>query len=330
MGKLAAVTGAGGFLGRWICKELLAQGYRVRCIGRNRQKLEALSFPSAEIFQINWDDGTSVKAAFKGADYVIHTAAMHPLRTMRNRDEILKFNVDGTRKVLENLDRPDRFIMISSMRALINKKSGGIFDENSRYDFEKWDIPYGYSKFLSEEICRQFQREKGLPLVIANPTPIIGPQDFGPSPNGRFILGFIKSPVVFTVKTNYSFVDARDAARAVVLLLKQGVIGENYLLCSANWPLRKFIAEVQAAAKVKKPVAELPLSLAYSAGCFFELLQNLRHDMVLPVSRSSVEFAALNPVFKGGKITKLGFTYTDPQVTIKESVHWLLDNLKDL
>ncbi|MDD5109195.1 MAG: NAD-dependent epimerase/dehydratase family protein [Candidatus Omnitrophica bacterium] len=324
--KTIAVSGGTGFLGHRLVKDLLKKGYMVRCLTRYCSRVDFCKSDNLKIIEVEWNKNESLRRAVKGADAVIHCAAIHPARTLHNKEDILKFNIDGTKKLLECLDAPEKFIMVSSMRALINSESGGVFNEDSQYDFREHDTPYGYSKFFSEKVCFEFSRKNGLPLTVINPTPIIGPEDVGPSPNGEFILGFLKSPVSFTVKSNYSFVDVRDVSMAILKVLEVNKAAERYVLCSANWPLRTFIRKIQGIAHTRKPILEIPLPLAYMLGGFFECIQNIKPDLKLPVTRASVEFASLNPVFKGDKIKELGISYTDPDTTLKEAVEWLIAN----
>jgi len=328
--KIVAVTGASGFLGRQLVTDLVNRNYQVRCLIREKSKAFFKENDNLRLFQVDWSSLESIKTALKGVHIVVHSAAIHPERGIGNSREIMEFNVNGTRRLLENLDNVERFILVSSMRALINKTSDGIFDENSNYDFQKYDTPYGYSKFLSQQICFDFFRKKKLPLLVVNPTPIIGPLDLGPSPNGKFILEFIKTKIVFTLKCSYGFVDVRDVSSAIELLFRHGVFGENYLLCSANWPLKEFIEKIHCLIGIKKPIIEIPLPIAYCLGMIFDLLVLIKPGMTLPVTRSTVEFAALNPVFNGEKIKKLGFSYINPNKTLKDSLDWLINNYGNL
>jgi|GEM_PF-3332821 len=320
--KTIAVTGASGFVGRHTVEALLRQGYAVKCLSRSA----AGSSGNGQTWhRVDWDDPDTLKSALAGADAVIHSAAMHPNRTSRDRDRIINSNVDSTRVLLNALPSVDCFVMVSSMRALINRTSGGHFDGNSIYDFEKDDLPYGISKHRSEEVCREFALRTGLRTVIVNPTPVIGPGDIGPSPNGTFILGFIKSRLPLSLDTNYGFVDVRDVASAIELLMQKGVSGQRYVLCSANWPLKKFIRQVQSVAGIERPIFNIPMPAAYIAGILCDFIEKFGAAN-LPVTRSTVKFAALRPVFDGSAIEKLGFSYIPPENSVKDAVLWLLEN----
>ncbi len=324
--KKIAITGASGFLGRQLIGDLISKNYQVRCLTRDRSKVGFKEGDNLSVHQVDWNDKQSLKKALRDVHAVVHSAAVHPLRGSGDPREIMEFNVNGTRRLLESLGSVERFIFISSMRALINKTDNGIFDEDSRYDFKRCDTPYGYSKFLAQKLCFDFFNKEKLPLTVVNPTPVIGPNDTGPSPNGKFILGIIKARIVFSLRCNYGFVDVRDVSSAIELLLNNAVSGESYLLCAANWPLREFIEKIHIFANVKKAIMEIPFPLAYCAGTLFDSLSFFMPRISVPVTRSSVEFAALNPVFKGEKIKKLGFNYTNPDKTLKDSVDWLQKN----
>jgi len=327
--KSIAVTGSTGFVGRHLVKHLVDKNYWVRCLTRgiNSQSLKQLPIDRADICKVDWKSKESIRKALQGVDAIVHAAAIHPARSMQNREALLQFNVEGTRKLLESIDSVDRFIMVSSIRTLINtSRVNRVFDENAIYGFREYDTPYGYSKYLSEKLCMKFMEEKGLPLITVNPTSIIGSGDIGPSPNGQFIRGLLKSPIVFMVDTTYSFVDVRDVASAIEKSLNRGEIGQRYPLCAANWPLRTFIKRVHETAGISRPIVPIPIPLAYLTAVFFEGMEFLKPDITIPIVRSSVHIAKLKPIFDGSRVTKIGFTYTDPEETLKETVKWLLEN----
>ena len=323
MNERIAITGASGFVGRHLVDQLKGTKSILVCLTRNKDTITT-DAKNIEIREVDWESKDSIKAAIRDCKKIVHGAAIHPSRSLKNKNGILKFNVDGTRRLLESVDSIDRFIFISSMRALLNRnKKNTFYDEQCSYDFKKFDTPYGYSKYLSEKTCFEFQEKYGLPVIAINPASIIGANDIGPSPNGEFIRGFMKSRVALTTRATYSFVDVLDVANAIAVLLSNGQIGERYIVSSANWPLEQFIKEIHSILQVKRPIVFMPYSPTFCAAAGFELLEKCIPAMKAPVIRSSMYYAKLNPSFDGSKITKLGFSYRDPHTTLKETVRWL-------
>ena len=179
--KKVLITGASGFIGRFLVDEAVRRGYEVWAGVRATSSLE--HFPEEQIRRIDlkyYDSEALSKQIdthvqqFGAWDYVIHNAGL--TKTTR-RSDFFEVNAEYTRRLLDALlqpdCRPDKFLLMSSLSTYGagNKKT---LDPIRLDDPQKPDTIYGKSKLLAEQyVCRQ----DVIPYVILRPTGVYGPGD---------------------------------------------------------------------------------------------------------------------------------------------------------
>lgn len=322
--KIVAVTGATGFLGRFIVARLLTDGYKVRCLVRDESFAKNYLPKDVEIFKYSIDDINSVRKAVIGCNIIVHTAAIHN-RKMSDKESIFKINVEGTKNLIESAESLDAFVFISSIRSMTTNRTSQI-DENTEYDFAKYDTPYGSSKYLAEKLCLQYYQSHKLPLYILNPAPIIGPEDSRLSHNGKMIFDHLRKTVVFVTRAMWPIVDVRDVADAIPFILENGKKGERHILCSANLQLKEFFLMIDKAANQKKLYINIPYLPLKFAGLGFEMIEMISPTFEPPIVSSSVEVAKMMTEYSGDKIHRMGFNYRRVDETITDTVNWFSNN----
>ena len=230
------VTGSTGFLGSYLLKELIEQGYRVRALCRTQKPLPWIS--DQILAAVEWVEGdvldvVSLDDAMKEVDAVIHAAAVvsfHP----RERKRMYQVNVDGTANVvnlaLENGVR--RFIHISSVAALGRTEKASWVNEESKWEDNPVQTHYARSKFKAELHVWRGMAE-GLEGLILNPSTILGYGDWNSGSCGLFKQIHDGFPW-YTEGVN-GFVDVEDVARAIRLALESDLTEQRYLICAENW-----------------------------------------------------------------------------------------------
>lgn len=322
--KTVAVTGATGFLGRFVVTRLIADGYKVRCLVRDESLARNYFTKDVELFKYSIDDINSVRKAVKGCNIIIHTAAIHT-RKISNKDSIFKVNVEGTKNLVESAESVDAFVFISSIRSMTTTHTSQI-DENTEYDFAEYDTPYGSSKYLAEKLCLQYYQSHKLPLYILNPAAIIGPEDSRPSYNGKLVFDHLRKRIVFITKAMWPIVDVRDVADAIPLILEKGKQGERHILCSSNLLLKEFFTKIDKAAHQKKIYISVPYLPMKIAGWGFEMVETIFPAFDPPIVSSGAEIAKMMTEYSGDKIHRMGFNYRAVDKTIADTVNWFLNN----
>lgn len=167
------VTGAPGWLGTRLVEVLRERGYEVKCLVLPHMDASALTKVGAHVHHGDISEKETLAGLCAGADGVFHCAGMiHPKFTR----EFFAVNVDGTRNLLEaaTAAKVKKFVFVSSNSACGTNESGEkLMSEN---DPEQPAKSYGKSKYLAEQVVKQYQREGRLQTVIIRPCWFYGPR----------------------------------------------------------------------------------------------------------------------------------------------------------
>jgi dihydroflavonol-4-reductase len=232
------VTGATGFLGRELVRALRARGDEVRILARPSSRLDDLS-EYVEVVHGDVLDSASVAAAVEDRDLVFHTAGMVSTLASEHR-AMFAVNVDGTRNVLQAARAAgvQRVVYTSSSYAVGHTLDGRALDEQAVW--EDPGVAYARSKRRAEEAAFAVARE-GLPLVVVNPSFVLGPGG-GEGSSGRIVRRFLDGKMKFYVEGGFSPVDVEDVAQGHLAAAERGTLGERYLLSGENVSFTAFFA----------------------------------------------------------------------------------------
>ena len=239
---LSLVTGATGFVGSAVARALLARGHRVRVLARPNSDRRNLAGLAVEIAEGAMEDPGSLARAVAGCRYVYHVAADYRI-WVRDPAPMFRANVDGTRGLLTAaLEAGAERIVYTSSVATLGLVPGGSADEETRSSVDDMIGPYKRSKFMAEEVARGFARERGLPVVIVNPSTPVGPGDIKPTPTGRLIVEAARGQMPAFVDTGLNIVHVDDVAEGHLAAAEKGRIGERYILGGDNMALAETLS----------------------------------------------------------------------------------------
>jgi dihydroflavonol-4-reductase len=235
------VSGATGFVGRHVVRELRGQGIDVRA-----ERVDLLDVPALE-------------RAVQGCGAVVHVAALYSYDAPA--EEIERVNVEGTRNLLEAAGQARvRRFLFTSTAGTCGPVPGRPATEEDEPPAWEVSVPYKRTKLAAEVLAR----EAG--AVVVNPTTPVGPGDHKPTPTGRMIAGVATGRLPgFVRTTGLNLVDVRDVARGHALALERGEPGERYLLGVANLPLEEIFAAIADLAGRPRPWIAVPYALAQTA-----------------------------------------------------------------
>ncbi len=201
------ITGATGFIGQRLTRELIRKGYKVRVLCRDRKAGEDM-FPKADVFRADLSEPETLEGVTEGIETVIHLAGM--VSYSRSREEIFTANVDTTRNLLARSKNVKRFIFSSSVA--VYGEISGMADEG--YPARPAN-PYGESKLE----CEKLIKESGIPYTILRIAPIYG---MG-SPSWRKNLGLMEKGFPIPKTRNLTHVvHISDAVQALERSVKRG------------------------------------------------------------------------------------------------------------
>lgn len=272
------VTGATGFIGSNVVKELLKKGYDVRIFLRKKAITKNIEGLNVEVKYGDILDEHSVRKAIEGCEYIVHTASLYTFWYPAS-DFLYRVNVDGTKNILKFALRLGVKKVVFTSTAItcgVSYSSDDLRNEDSQYNLGEGEDAYTHSKYLAEGICKEYARG-GLDVVIVNPSFPIGEGDVRPSPVGFVFLNFLNGSWVGFLKGGANFVNVKDVAAAHVLAIEKGRKGEKYILGGENmlfadffdrvlvtlrlsakkWPLPSFIGRLKALGEELKTIFKM-------------------------------------------------------------------------
>jgi dihydroflavonol-4-reductase len=307
------VTGAAGFLGSHVARQLVARGDDVRVLMRASSNNRAISDLSLEYVTGDLRDAFSLERAMKDVKRVFHVAADYRLWARRPQ-EIYDSNVGGTKNLLAAAKNAGvEQLVYTSTVATIAVERPSLPDESTDAKLEEMIGHYKRSKWMAEQEVRQAAKG-GFPAVIAMPTTPVGPWDWKPTPTGKIILDFLNGKMPGYVETGLNFVGVEECAAGHLLVSERGKIGERYLLGGENLTLKELLDTLARITGLSAPTMKIPhgvaLGVAYVESAFSRLVGKepqipvegvkiAQHKMFVDCSRAKKELG-----FQPGLVSK--------------------------
>lgn len=323
----ALVTGATGFIGSHVAGALLRKGLQVRAVVRRGSDSEALSSLGAEVVAGDVRDYDSLFSALRDCDVLYHLAADYRL-WVPDPATMYEINVRGTRNVMEAAFRrgTEKVVYTSTVGVLKAGVDGTPSNEDTPVSFSDMVGDYKKSKFMAErEVCGFV--EKGLPVVIVNPSTPVGEMDVKPTPTGEMIVDFLKGHMPAYLDTGLNFVDVEDVALGHLLAAEFGRAGQRYILGGRNMTLREFFECLGRVSGRRPPRVRLPylpvLIAAYCDEAISKLVSGRRP--VIPLS--GVKMAKYFMYFDSSKaVRELGMPQSPVEGALSRAVAWFIEN----
>src|SRR6201993_2284603 len=258
------VTGAAGFLGSHLTRQLAARGADVRVLLRPSSNNRAIADLPLEYITGDLRDAASLDRALAGVQRVFHVAADYRLWSKRSQD-IYDSNVGGTKNLLEAAKRVgvEQFIYTSTV-ATIAVDRAELPNESTEAGLEEMIGHYKRSKWLAEREVLNAAKA-GFPAIVAMPTTPVGPWDWKPTPTGKIILDFLNGKMPGYVDTGLNFVGVEECAAGHLLAAERGRVGQRYILGGRNLTLKEILDMLAAISGLRAPRWKFPHALAYAA-----------------------------------------------------------------
>jgi dihydroflavonol-4-reductase len=269
------VTGAAGFLGSHVARQLVARGEEVRVLLRASSSNRAISDLSLEYVTGDLRDVGSLERALAGVRRVFHVAADYRLWA-KNPQDIYDSNVRGTRNLLAAAKKAGiEQLIYTSTVATIAVDRPQLPNEFTDSKLKEMVGHYKRSKWMAEQEVVKAAKE-GLPAIVAMPTTPVGPWDWKPTPTGKIILDFLNGKMPGYVETGLNFVGVEECAAGHLLVSEKGKIGERYLLGAENLTLKQLLDTLAKITGLAAPSMKIPhgvaLGVAYVESAFSRLI----------------------------------------------------------
>ncbi|MBW4043677.1 MAG: NAD-dependent epimerase/dehydratase family protein [Acidobacteria bacterium] len=266
------LTGATGFVGSHVARELAGRGATMRMLVRPTSNLANLEGLPGDTVTGDLLAPETLRSAIAGCDAVMHVAADYRL-WVRDPKTMYAANVEGTRGILRIAAEEGvrRVVYTSSVATMGFKSDGTIVDERTPVSLNDMIGHYKRSKYLAEqEAIRAAQA--GQQVIVLNPTTPIGPNDLKPTPTGRIIVDFLNGRFPAYVDTGLNLVDVAEVARTHADALERGVPGERYILGGENLTLKQILDKMSAITGLPSPTMKVPHAVAMIFAYFDETI----------------------------------------------------------
>jgi dihydroflavonol-4-reductase len=317
------VTGGTGFVGANVVRMLIQRGTEVRALVRPRSDTRNLDQLDVELVAGDLRDRGSLEAALEGCDTVYHVAAMYALWAP-NPQEIYDSNVTGTVNLLEAAGQAgvEKIVYTSSVATIGLPKDGAPGTEEVPLPPEDLVSDYKRSKYFAEqEVLKYAQR--GLPVVIVNPSFPVGPWDVKPTPSGQIIVNFLRGKIPAYVDTGLNVVDVEDVAIGHIMAAEKGRIGERYILGHANVTLPELFQLLAQISGMRAPRLRIPYGFAYLSACVSECVARTITHKPPFVTLAGVRLSRKRMFFDASKaVRELGLPQTPPLEALSKAVQW--------
>lgn len=313
--KTVCVTGASGYIASWLVKFLLQRGYTVKASVRNtndpKKIKHLLALDGAKerlrLMKANLLEEGSFDALVDGCDGVFHTASPFFFSSSDPQADFIDPALKGTMNVLLSCAKTPsvkRVVLTSSIAAVVGNgrplTSDVVVDESWWSDpdyckqIQQW---YPLSKTLAEDAAWKFVKEKGIDMVVINPSLVIGPL-LQPTLNtsSSVLLNLINSRDTYS-NAAFGWVDVRDVANAHILAYENPSANGRY--CA--------VAAVAHQGEIVKILSE--------------------HYPTLRLPKKCADNKTLAPKYEVSKekATRLGVAFTPLDQTIKDTVESLIE-----
>jgi dihydroflavonol-4-reductase len=319
------VTGAAGFLGSHVTRQLVARGEEVRVLIRASSSNRAISDLPLEYVTGDLRDARSLERAMKGVQRVFHVAADYRLWAKRSQD-IYDSNVSGTKNLLAAAKAAGVAQLIyTSTVATIAVDRPELPNEFTDSKLEEMIGHYKRSKWMAEQEALKAAKE-GLPVVVAMPTTPVGPWDWKPTPTGKIILDFLNGKMPGYVETGLNFVGVEECAAGHLLVAERGKVGERYLLGAENLTLKEMLDTLAKITSLPAPGMKIPHGVALGVAYVESTLSRLvGREPQIPVE--GVKIAQHKMFVDCSRAQKeLGFQPGSVAAALERAVRWYQTN----
>src|SRR2546425_450467 len=222
------VTGATGFIGGRVTRQLVDAGHDVVAIARNPESARDLESIGVDVRRGDITNPDSLRGPMAGVDGVFHIAGWYKIGS-KDPSEGERINVAGTRNVLSAMKelRVPKGVYTSTL-AVFSDTHGQLVDDTYRHR-SPWLTEYDRTKWIAHYEIAEPMIRAGLPLVVVQPGVNYGPGDTSEiRPTFvRYLQGKLRA---IPKRTAYCWAHVEDTARAHVLAMERGRVGETYII----------------------------------------------------------------------------------------------------
>ena len=316
------VTGATGFVGAHVARQLAERGDDVRVTYRHPDRLSALDGVDFRRAKTDVLDYAAMRRAVRGSEILFHTAglvASSPLELVwRMNAEAPMLAVEAA--AAEGVRRVVLTSTISAVGPPVGDEPAG---EDNPYPEDWLGLAYPDSKRQGERAALAAGERTGVEVVVVNPAYVLGVpvnRDQAGETSTRTIGNYLRGRLPAVLDAWMNFVDVADVARGHLLAAEMGAPGERYILGAQNTTWHSLIDRIAELSGRHFPTAVLPGSISRVA--------RVREALGLPgpISAEAFDLMGGDWRFSSEKArSELGYESRPLDETLTATVEWYLD-----
>jgi nucleoside-diphosphate-sugar epimerase len=322
------VTGGSGFIGSRLVSHLTERGEEVHVLDLPNATEKRIQLDSVRVYSGSITNPVDVGQALEGCDRILHLAA-YARNWAPEEQTFYDVNVRGTDVVLAAaLKHGIRKVVHTSSNAALGP-SNGVLTSESTHRSGEFFTPYERSKYLSEKLVRRYV-ERGLNVVIVNPTRVFGPGPINESNSvTKMIAWYLEGKWRWILGDgmtvgNYVYVD--DLIEGYVRAMEYGISGENYILGGENVSFNDFFDMLSSVAKRRHRMLHLRGWLAMAFSRIEEFRSRHFRHYPLITSGWARTFLADWANSCGKAERDLGYVITPLREAMAKTVQWIEQN----
>lgn len=325
------VTGASGHIGSTVVGQLLDDGVEVRAMVRASSRRRGLpTHDGLEVVEGDLRDFDSLRHAVAGCRRIFHVASPFSLWT-RHPGELIATNRIGTRNLFDAVQAAptpvDRIVMTSSALTMgFTTDPEHPFDEHNQNDGAGQD-EYNEAKIEAERLAGELGQARGQPVVFVNPTLVLGPGDWRPTPSNRVIVDYLDGKIPGWYEGGFSPVHVADVARGHILAMESGTPGERYVLGGHNIRFVELLDRLQEITGLPRPRLRIPRPLAMAVAAGYELTSHFTGRQPLVTRGTIRHLYGTYDFYDSGKARReLGYEVRPLDQVLRDAVQWFVDH----
>lgn len=331
---LYLVTGAAGFLGNTICRQLVERGDHVRAfVLPNDPSIKYLPY-EVELCMGDICNMEDVKRFFtvpEGTEtIVLHIASIVTVNPEYN-PLVMNVNVGGTKNIVRMCIKHEeckKLVYCSSTGAIPEVRKGTKIKEVIYFDEDQVLGCYSRSKALATQTVLDAVKLEGLNACVVHPSGILGPEDFAIGETTRTVIDIINGEMPMGIDGSFNLCDVRDLAAGTIAAADKGRKGECYILGNEEVSFKDFMEMVVAESGCRPVKRFLPIKVANLIASVLEKQARKTGKKPLMTTFSIYNLARNNSFDSTKAKSELGYTTRPYEETIRDEVAWLKANGK--
>lgn len=326
--RVFIVTGAAGFLGSNVCRQLVKRGEKVRAFVVPNDKGTKYLPKEVEIIEGDLCNKESLDRLFDIPNdqtiEVIHCASIVTVDPAYN-PTVMKVNVDGTKNIIEQCSARKNFgklVYVSSTGCIPELPHGQAIKEIRYFSTESLMDCYSQSKALATQAVLD-AATNGLDACVVHPGGILGPEDYAIGHTTKTLIQIIKGEMSAAIDGTFNLCDVRDLANGIIAAVDRGRSGECYILANDAVSFRDFAKLISEESGCKRMKLFLPGKLAYFLAEMIE--KRAKKSGKKPLMTTYAVYNLIrNNVFDSSKARReLGYSTRSYRETIRDEINWL-------